>query len=191
MTDVIVIGAGLNGLVAGALLAGHKLSVIVLYQRHVVGGGAITTEIAPGYFAPALSHALGPVSRNVARALRLDRAGLEVITPDPALTTLTGDGRALVFHRDDVLTAGSIAAVSAADAGHWIDFRRSLQRVAGVVARLDHAAAPSIDALTSRDWWKLIGLGRHARSLGRQDLARLIRWMPMSVADLTGEWFEA
>ena len=49
MTDVIVIGAGLNGLVAGAALAKQKLSVIVLDQRPVAGGAAITTEIAPGY----------------------------------------------------------------------------------------------------------------------------------------------
>lgn len=190
MTDVIVIGAGLNGLVAGALLAGQKLSVIVLDQCPVVGGAAITTEIAPGYFAPTLSHSLGPVSREVARALKLDRAGLEVVTPDPALTALTSDGRALVFHRDDVLTAGSIHALSPADAARWIEFRRSLQRVTGVVARMNRSAPPSLDALTGGDWWKLIGIGRHARSLGRQDLARLVRWMPMSVADLTSEWLE-
>jgi phytoene dehydrogenase-like protein len=77
MTDVIVIGAGLNGLVAGALLAKQKLSVIVLDQCPTVGGAAITTEIAPGYRAPTLSHAIGPISREVVRALRLNisRAG--------------------------------------------------------------------------------------------------------------------
>ena len=48
MTDVIVIGGGVNGLVAGALLAKQKLSVIVLDQRPVVGGAAVTTEFAPG-----------------------------------------------------------------------------------------------------------------------------------------------
>jgi phytoene dehydrogenase-like protein len=65
MTDVIVIGAGVNGLVAGALLAKQKLSVIVLDQCPTVGGAAITTELAPGYRAPTLSHAVGPISREV------------------------------------------------------------------------------------------------------------------------------
>jgi phytoene dehydrogenase-like protein len=190
VTDVIVIGSGVNGLVAGALLAKQKLSVIVLDQCPVVGGAAITTELAPGYRAPTLGHAIAPISRDIIRALRLDRAGLEFVTPDPALTALTDDGRALVFHRDRVLTAASINALSSADAGRWIDFTRSMQQVAGVIGRLNEHAPPSIDALTRQDWWRLLGVGRHARSIGRRELKRLARWMPMSVADLTGEWFE-
>jgi len=192
MTDVIVIGAGVNGLVAGALLAKQKLSVIVLDQCPVVGGAAITTELAPGYRAPTLSHAIGPISREVVRALRINisRAGLEFLTPDPALTTFTEDNRALVFHRDRVLTAASINALSPTDAGRWTEFTQSMQLVAGVIGRLNAHAPPSIDALTGRDWWRLLAVGRHARSIGRRDLKRLARWMPMSVADLTGEWFE-
>ena len=88
MSDVIVIGGGLNGLVAGAYLAGRKRSVTILERRPVVGGAAITTEFVPGYRVPTLSHSLGPVSRDVIRALQLDRAGLEFKLTDPALTTL-------------------------------------------------------------------------------------------------------
>ncbi len=192
MTDVIVIGAGLNGLVAGAALAKRKLSVVVLDRQDVAGGAAITAEFAPGYRGPTLSHALGPVSRDVVRGLRLDRvAGLEFLTPDPTLTALSHDGRALVFHRDGVLTAASINAFSAADAGRWIEFKRTVQRVAGLVSRLDRHAPPSMDETGWREWWRLLALGRHARSLGSRHLAQLARWMPMSVADLTAEWFES
>ncbi len=190
MTDVIVVGGGLNGLVAATLLAKQKLSVILLDQRPVIGGAAITTEIAPGFHVPALSHSLGPLARDVVRALKLDRAGLEFLTPDPALTTLTNDGRALMVHRDDVLTAASINAVSSKDAGRWMDFKRTLHRIAGLMARLDRMEPPSPDGIASRHWWKLIATGRHARGLDRRDLIRLVRWMPMSVADLTDEWFE-
>jgi phytoene dehydrogenase-like protein len=190
MTDVIVIGGGLNGLVAATFLARQKLQVIVLDQRTVVGGAAATTEIAPGYRVPQLSHALGPVAREVVRGLKLDRAGLEFLTPDPSLTTFTDDGRALVFHRDDVLTAASIHALSSRDAARWTDFKRTLHRVNGLIARLDRHAPPGIDGLSRGDWWTLLATGRHARTLGRRDLMRLARWIPMSVADLTGEWFE-
>jgi phytoene dehydrogenase-like protein len=191
MTDVVVIGGGLNGLVAATTLARQKHSVILLDQRPAIGGAAITTEIAPGFHAPALSHALGPVARDVVRALRLDRAGLEFLTPDPALTTLTSDGRALMIHRDDVLTAASINTVSSKDAGRWMDFKRTLHRIAALVARLDRMEPPSPDGLASRNWWQLLATGRHARRLDRRDLIRLVRWMPMSVADLTDEWFDS
>jgi phytoene dehydrogenase-like protein len=96
--DVIVIGGGLNGLVAAAALAKSKLSVTLLDRRPVLGGACITSELAAGFRVPTLSHSLGPVSRDVVKALRLDRArGLEFVTPDPSLTTIAGEGRPLAF----------------------------------------------------------------------------------------------
>jgi phytoene dehydrogenase-like protein len=171
MTDVIVIGGGLNGLVAATWLARQKLQVMLFEQRPVVGGGAVSSELAPGFRVPELSHSLGPVARDVIRGLRLDRAaGLEFLTPDPSLTSFTADGRALVFHRDDVLTAASIHALSSRDAGRWSEFKRTVHRIAGVLAELDRHAPPGFDGLSGRDWWALLRTGRHARSLGRRDL---------------------
>lgn len=40
--DAIVIGAGHNGLVAANYLCAAKKNVLVLEQRHVVGGAALT-----------------------------------------------------------------------------------------------------------------------------------------------------
>ena len=191
MNDVIVIGGGLNGLTAAAILAGRKLSVTVIDRQPAVGGGASTNEFSPGFLAPTLSHSLGPIAREVIRSLRLDRAGVEFITPDPALTSLTDDGRALTFHRDAVLTAASINQFSASDASRWSDFKRAGLRLAGFLARLNSQTPPPIDGPMSGEIWRLIGLGRAARKLGRHDLAMLTRWMPMSIADITGEWFES
>ena len=192
MIDVIVIGGGLNGLVTAALLAKRQLSVVVIDRQSTVGGAAVTNELAPGFLAPTLSHSLGPIAHDVVRALRLDRAaGLEFITPDPTLTSLTDDGRALTFHRDAVLTAASINAFSATDAGKWSHFKRSSLRLAGVLAGLHRMAPPPLDGDERPDIWKLLSVGRAARKLGRQELATLTRWMPMSIADVTGEWFES
>ncbi|MGH8207660.1 MAG: NAD(P)-binding protein, partial [Steroidobacteraceae bacterium] len=47
--DVAIIGAGHNGLVAAAYLAGAGLSVGVFERRAVVGGAAVTEEFAPGF----------------------------------------------------------------------------------------------------------------------------------------------
>src|SRR5450432_406633 len=102
--DVLVIGAGLNGLVAGSLLARRKLSTLIVDQRPTAGGAAITTEIAPGFLVPQLSHSLGPLRQDVIHALGLDRAGLEFLPSVPSLTTLGADGQTIVFHPDPVLT---------------------------------------------------------------------------------------
>jgi phytoene dehydrogenase-like protein len=190
--DVVIIGGGVNGLVAGAWLARRKLKVLILERQSVVGGAAATSELAPGFHVPALSHALGPVHRDVVRALDLDRgAGLELLTPDPALTSLGPNGQIVSFHQDAVITAGSINHVSAKDAAAWRGFLHSAHRIAGVISSLHRRPAPSIDEISASDWWRLANVGRRARGLGRTDLARLTRWMPMSIADLVDEWFES
>jgi phytoene dehydrogenase-like protein len=48
MYDAIVVGAGHNGLTAGAHLARAGLSTLILERREIVGGCCVTEEIAPG-----------------------------------------------------------------------------------------------------------------------------------------------
>ncbi len=54
-TDVLIIGAGHNGLTAAAYLSKAGRNVLVLERRDVVGGCAVTEEVdpelAPGYNA--------------------------------------------------------------------------------------------------------------------------------------------
>ena len=191
MTDVVIIGAGINGLIAAIALARRKRSVVVIDQHAAPGGAAITTEFAPGYRAPTLSHAIGPLHPDLARGLRLDRAGVEIITPDPALTTLGRSGQTITFHRDPVLTAASISQHAPDDAARWHEFITAAQRLGAFVGRIAQQPPPSIDDLSARDGLRLLALGRRARRLGRRNLIRLTRWAPMAVADLAGEWFKS
>ena len=49
--DAIIIGGGHNGLVAACYLAKSGLKTLVLERREVVGGGAVTEELHPGFVA--------------------------------------------------------------------------------------------------------------------------------------------
>ena len=49
MLDILIIGAGHNGLVTAAYLARAGMSVRVLERREVLGGACVTEEIFPGY----------------------------------------------------------------------------------------------------------------------------------------------
>jgi phytoene dehydrogenase-like protein len=190
MRDVIVIGAGVNGLVAGALLAKARLSTLILDRQPVAGGAAATSELAPGFRAPTLSHALGPIHPAVIKALRLDRAGLTFVTPEPTLTSFGEHGDTIVFHRDAVLTAASIDRISSADAARWVEFVRTTERIAAVIGVTHKQPPPPLDQTVARNWWQLLSFVRQARGLGRRDQMRLARWLPMPIADLASEWFE-
>jgi phytoene dehydrogenase-like protein len=193
MIDVVIIGGGINGLVAATALAREKRSVLVLDQRETIGGAALTSTSSNGFRTPTLSHSLGPLSADVVQALQLDaaRAKLQFIYPDPVLTTLGRSGDAISFHRDDVVTAASIHVTSPHDAAAWQPFTATMQRLAAVMVKLNSHTPPSVDAPSSTDLWHLLGVGQKTRSLGRHDLARLARYAPIAVADLVAEWFDS
>ncbi len=83
--DVIVVGAGHNGLTAGALLARAGLATLVVEAREAVGGCCVTEEIAPGCRASTTSYIASMLRPEVIRALDLGRYGLRMVPCEPAL----------------------------------------------------------------------------------------------------------
>ncbi len=188
MRDAIIIGAGVNGLVTAAFLAKAGRKPLVLERADRVGGCAITSEIAPGFRGPTLAHtaALDPA---IVRALALEQHGLQIVRTDAHACAPTLDGRALTLWADLARATREIAAFSARDAEQYPAFLASFARIAAVLRALDAAPPPSIDDPTAGDLIELLKAGRRFRGLGKADAYRLLRWMPMAVADLTGEWF--
>jgi phytoene dehydrogenase-like protein len=187
MTPPILIGSGHNALTAAFYLAKAGLSPLVLEKRDVVGGAAVTEAIAPGYRS-SLAHATGPLREAVVRDMGL-AARVEFVRPDPRLLALSQDGRALAFSTDVARTAEAIRVFSDADASRYAEFCAALERLGGFLRGLMALAPPSLSAPSSGDLWELLKAGRGFRALGRTDGFRLLRWMPMAVADLVAEWF--
>ena len=190
MSDVVVIGGGVNGLVAATLVAKAGLKAVVLEQSDRVGGCARTSEIAPGFSCPTLSHAAA-LDPALVRALGLERHGLRIIRPDADACAPTKDGRALVLWRDAGKASDAIRDFSAKDAARYAEFLRSVSNVSDVLRAVLETAPPSIDDPSAGDLLELLRTGRRFRALGRSDAYRLLRWMPMAVADFAGEWFES
>jgi phytoene dehydrogenase-like protein len=187
VNSLIVIGAGHNALVTAFYLARAGYKPLVLERRGVVGGGAVTEEIASGYRCPTLSHSIGPLRPSIVRDMQLARR-VEFIEPDPRLIALSPDGRALVFS-DRPRTAEAIRAFSDADGARYPEFCEVLERLGRFLAPLLEATPPSLNGAAAGELWDLLKMGRRFRALGRTDGYRLLRWMPMAVADLVGEWF--
>lgn len=187
--DAIIIGAGVNGLTCAAYLARAGIKTLVLERRDTVGGGAITGEIAPGFRAPLLAHAAGPLTREVIDDLQLASHGLEFLRPAVDVLAL-GSGSPLALWHDAARTAESLRACSPRDAAAWPGFVKSRAALGAVIASLFTASPPSVDDPSGRDLWTLLRTLRAFRGLGKADGYRLLRWGPMAVADLVGECFE-
>lgn len=188
--DIVIIGAGHNGLVTAYYLAKAGLKPLVLESRPIVGGAAITDEFYSGFKCSTLAHSTGPVRPEILRDMKLDRHGLQMIQPEVQMFAPSPGGRALLLYGDPARSAQEIAKFSQRDAEKFPEFHRVLVRLAGVVRQLMSQTPPSIDEPTAADLWNLLKAAKAFRSLGKRDMFRLLRWGPVAVADLVAEWFE-
>ena len=78
-TDVVIIGAGHNGLTCAAYLAAAGLKVVVLEQNHVVGGAAVTEEFHPGFRNSVAAYTVSLLNPKVIADLELAKYGLKIV----------------------------------------------------------------------------------------------------------------
>ena len=189
--DVVVIGAGPNGLVTAALLAKGGLKPLVLERRDVVGGAAVTEEFHRGYRASTVAHLAGPLRASVADELGLAGRGLKTVEPEPRLLAPLPDGRSVRLRGNPERAAADIHRISPRDAESYPRFHRSLSAVSAFLSRILALTPPDVDRPAPRELVSMAGLGLGFRGLGREDAQRLLRWGPMAVADFAAEWFES
>src|SRR3982750_1276531 len=141
-TDVIIIGAGHNGLTCAAYLAMGGLRVRVVERRKVVGGAAVTEEFHPGFSNSVAAYTVSLLNPQVIRDLKLAEQGLRVVerraqnflpAPDGSYL-LTGEGR----------TQASVARLSARDANALDGFSRELEDIADVLRQFVLRAPPNL-----------------------------------------------
>jgi phytoene dehydrogenase-like protein len=94
--DVIIIGAGHNGLTCAAYLAMAGLKVKVLERRHIVGGAAVTEEFLPGFRNSTAAYTVSLLNHKVIADLQLPAHGLKIVERRAQNFVPTLDGRYLL-----------------------------------------------------------------------------------------------
>ncbi|UCG51221.1 MAG: NAD(P)/FAD-dependent oxidoreductase [Candidatus Latescibacterota bacterium] len=188
--DVIVIGAGHNGLTTAAFLAGRGRKVIVLEQRDVLGGLACSEEFHPGYRSPGVLHDTSSVRHGLIKSLNLASHGLSLDPEPPAIHAPVKDGNGLSLHHDAQKAAREIAKHSEHDAERYSEYRAFVDRVRGFVNGVFDESPPGLGTIDARTFWPVMKKGLGFRRLGKHDAVELFRIIPMSLADWLDEWFE-
>src|SRR3954470_16798667 len=124
--DVIIIGAGHNGLTAAAYLARAGRRVLVLERRHVIGGAAVTEEVFPGFKSSVGSCVVWRLPPEIIRDLDLRRHGLELLPLDGTFTPMP-NGDYLWRTDDHGKTHREIARHSRLDAEAYDEFGKAMQ----------------------------------------------------------------
>ena len=187
--DALIIGAGHNGLVCANYLARAGLKVLVLERRNVVGGAAVTEEIAPGFRASIFSYLMSLLHPRIIKEFELKRHGLEVLPCSDMVSPVDRDDNYILFSENMAKTQASFAQFSKHDAEIYPEFDRYLNEAADIVRKLlwETPVDPSRrDWKTFRDGASL--LWRY-RKVGRK-MYRIADMLSMSAYDFLREWFE-
>ena len=186
--DAVVIGGGVNSLVAAACLAKSGQKVLLLERSAAVGGQSRLDEFVPGFRADPLGQDAGWLPPAVARELGL--SGVDRIVPDPTVAVPAGAGQWLSLSRDAGRAAEQIRRFSTKDAAAWPAFTTLIAKLSGFLESLYLLPAPDVDTTSLGELIPLLGVARKLRGLGRKDMVELLRTVPMSVQEVLDDRFE-
>jgi phytoene dehydrogenase-like protein len=191
-TDVVIIGAGHNGLTCAAYLAMAGLRVKVVERRKVVGGAAVTEEFHPGFRNSVAAYTVSLLNPQISADLRLAEHGLRIVerraqnflpAPDGSYL-LTGEGR----------TRQSVAQLSQHDAGAIDAFSRELEAIADVLRQFVLRAPPNIvegfGIGTIREAFNAMGTASILRKLSLDQQRSLLDLFTRSAGEMLDERFE-
>ena len=186
--DVVVVGAGHNGLVSAAYLAKAGLDVLVVEAYKTPGGMTSTNPMAPEAPEYTINEASLQASllrtTSIVKDLKLDsRYGLKQRVIDPAHVQLNYDGSSLALWRDPRRTAEELKHFSPRDAEALIELYRVIDSAVaiGLPMMQTHPTRPALSAVLRT---------AKAAAKGRKELLAIANWATSSHAEALDEYFE-
>jgi phytoene dehydrogenase-like protein len=188
--DAIVIGAGHNGLVTAAYLARAGMRVTVVEKNDWIGGAAVSRELYPGFLYSNCSYVCSLFRPEIMRDLELPKYGLQVL-PYEGGAVFTRDGGYLGMFRDHDANRREFARHSPRDAEAYDRYSRDVMRHCRFIRPLLMRTPPDPARFRPRDLSELAYLGRRVMDLSEAQIAQMVRFWTMSIADYLDEYFES
>jgi phytoene dehydrogenase-like protein len=188
--DIIIVGAGHNGLVTAAYVARAGWRVLVLERRGLVGGACVTEEVWPGFKVSTAAYVNSLLRPEIIRDLELPRHGYEPLSRSPSSFTPFPDGRYLLLGPDKEMTRREVAKFSERDAAALPRYEAMLERIADFIEPTLLETPPDPWSLRPRDLFRLAKLGWRFVRLGRTG-AQAIEILTGAARPILDRWFES
>ncbi|MCP1727323.1 phytoene dehydrogenase-like protein [Natronospira proteinivora] len=188
--DVVIIGAGHNGLACACYLARAGLKVRVLERRSLVGGAAVTEEFHPGFRNSTASYTVSLLNPKVIRDLHLHEHGLKIVERpvNNFLPLENGDSLTAGPGADD--TRREVARFSARDAEQLPAFEAMLDQAAGALKEMVLKTPPNVGGGMA-DLLAAIRDGRMLAKMPEAARRDLLSLFTRSARDILDQWFES
>src|SRR6516164_3630830 len=190
--DVIIIGAGHNGLTCAAYLGMAGIRVKVVERRAVVGGAAVTEEFCPGFRNSIAAYTVSLLNPKVIADLRLAEHGLKIVERRAQNFVPALDGRYLLAAEGCI--GRNVAAFSSSDGERYEAFNRELDTAADLLRELILRAPPNLTRGVSlesiRELMKAARFGNRIRRLSTQSMSAILDLFTKSAGDYLDAWFE-
>ena len=187
--DIIIAGAGHNGLTAACYLAKAGLKVLVVERNGHVGGAAVSTELEPGWIYSSCSYVCSLLRPEIVRDLDLPRFGLQVV-PYENGATFTPDGGYFAYYSEPQALRREMARFSGRDADTYERYHHAVMRQCRFIRPLLMRTPPDPTSLHPRDLGELLFLGRRFHDLGAREMGETLRFWSMSIGEFLDEHFE-
>ncbi len=189
--DILIIGAGHNGLVCASYLAAAGLTVRVVERRDVVGGAAVTEEFHPGFRNSTASYTVSLLNPKVIADLDLYANGLKVVERDISnfwpLGTKQGEYLKLTF--DPQRNKEEFARHSEKDAEALPRYYEAIDTAADVLRDLVLKTPPNLGGGLS-DLWRALTTGGRLARLKQKDQTLILDLFTKSAAEFLRGYFE-
>jgi len=188
--DAIVVGAGHNGLTHAAYLAKAGRRVLVLEQRDLVGGAAITEELRPEFKFTTFSYALSLLRPEIIAELDLVSHGFMPLYMRSHFAPMD-NGDYLLLGPDAGVNRQEIARHSKADVDGMERFEHDTLRVRQFLRPLFDHAPPNLFSKDPADADQVAWLLRHLGGADAKLIHDCVRLITGSIADFVDDYLES
>src|SRR5690348_7825249 len=191
-TDVVIIGAGHNGLTCAAYLAAAGLRVQMVERRKVAGGAAVTEEFHPGFRNSVAAYTVSLLNPKIIADLALAEHGLDIVERRAQNFLPSADGSHLLT--GEGRTHASVARLSPRDAAAIEGFSRELEAIADVLRHFVLRAPPNLvegfGAGAVREAFNALGTANILRELSLEEKRAALDLFTRSAGEMLDERFE-